>query len=143
MSRSSLESSLSQYREALLQINSQLFLTLKDRRSLSLKIQELKNSRIGTYSHFDPEREVLSFRIMSEHLKLLTIKELLAFSLIMEDQAMAMAPGSYPAWSTKVHVANPSSDFYTMINPLLLKETHPELFKHLTLLVEFSFLKQF
>lgn len=142
MSPSSRESNLSQYREALLQLNTQLFLMIAERRVISLKIQEMKQES-GRFSHFDPEREKGLFDQMKEEIKNLTIKELLAFSLVMEDQAMAMAPGSYPTWSTGIHLTEPSREPYTMMNPLLLKTSHPELFSRLSLNAEFSFLKQF
>ena len=142
MSPSSRESNLSQYREALLQLNTQFFLMISERRSLSLKIQEMKESS-GRYSHFDPERERDIFSLVKEEMKGLTIKELLGFSLIMEDQAMAMAPGSYPAWSSGVHLVEPTLDQFGMINPLLLNAVRPELFNRLNLNADFSFLKQF
>ncbi len=142
MSLSSRESKLAQYREALLQLNTQLFLMISERRALSLKVQELKDIS-GRYSHFDPEREKLLFHQMSAEIKDLTIKELLAFSLIMEDQATAMAPGSYPNWSSGVHLEVPSLDLTGMINPLLLNTTHPLLFERLKLNTDFTFLKQF
>lgn len=142
MSRSSRESNLSQYREALLQLNSQFFQILSERRATSLRIQELKDVS-GRYSHFDPEREKVLFQQMSPELKELTLKELLAFSLVMEDQAMAMAPGSYPTWSNSVHIHEPSRDLVNMINPILLKITHPELFNRLSFSGDFAFLKQF
>ena len=140
MSPSSRESNLSQYREALLQLNTQLFLMISERRVISLKIQEMKQES-GRFSHFDPEREKALFTQLSSEIKDLTIKELLAFSLVMEDQAMAMAPGSYPTWSTGIHLTEASRELYTMMNPLLLKTSHPELFSRLPLNAEFSFLK--
>ena len=138
MSLSSRESNLAQYREALFQLNSEFFLLLSERRVLSLKVQELKIVS-GRYCHFDPERENLLFDKMKDEMKNLTLKELLAFSLIMEDQAMAMAPGSYPAWSSGVHLAQPSQEIFALINPLLLKSTHPDLFTRLKLNPDFSF----
>jgi chorismate mutase len=142
MSHSSRESNLSQYREALLQLNSEFFLLLAERRSVSVKIQSLKESS-GRFSHFDPEREKELFSQMSAEIKPLSIKELLAFSLIMEDQAMAMAPGSYPNWSAGIHLQEPSKELFAMVNPILLKTTHPDLFARLSLGHEFSFLKEF
>ena len=142
MSLSSRESSLSQFREVLMQLNSEFFLMLSERRAVSLKIQELKGGS-GRYSHFDPEREKLIFEHMREEMKGVSIKELLAFSLIMEDQASAMAPGSYPHWSTEVHLIQPSHELYAQINPLLLKNSRPELFLRLDLNSDFSFLKEF
>ena len=115
---------------------------LSERRSLSLKIQELKKTS-GRYSHFDPEREKLLFQQMKDEMKGSSIKELLAFSLMMEDQAMAMAPGSYPTWSSGIHLTEPAKELYSMLNPLLLQACHPELFARLSLNSEFSFLKEF
>jgi chorismate mutase len=142
MSPSSRESNLAQLREALLQLNTQFFMLLSDRRALTLQIQELKSAS-GRFSHFDPERERELFLHLLIELKELSLKELLAFSLIMEDQAMAMAPGSYPQWSSGTHLEEPDQGIVSMINPVLLKITHPELFNRLSLSTEFSFLKQF
>lgn len=141
-SRSSRESNLAQLREALAQKNSEFFYNLGERRSLCLKIQELKDDQ-GRYSHYDPAREKEVFELLKNEINELTLKELLAFSLIMEDQAMAMAPGSYPAWSQKIHLINPRPDLFEMINPLLLKVSRPELYSKLTLASEFQFLQEF
>jgi chorismate mutase len=142
MSRSSRESDLSQLREALAQINSEFFLTISERRNLTLKIQEFKESN-GRYSHYDPVREKEVFEMLLPQLKNCSIKELLAYSLIMEDQAMAMAPGSYPSWSQLTHLSIPNKELYEMINPLLLKIPRPDLFARLILSQDFSFLKHF
>jgi hypothetical protein len=111
---------------------------ISERRAISLKVQELKNGS-GRYSHFDPEREKALFERLKDEVKGLTLKELLAFSLIMEDQAMAMAPGSYPTWSSGIHLTEPSTELFAMINPLLLKTSHPDLFSRLKLNPNFSF----
>ncbi len=142
MSHSSRASNLAQYREALAQTNSEFFLLLAERRTLSLKIQELKTG-YGRYAHYDPERELLIFTQMRASLTELSLKELLAFSLIMEDQAMALAPGSYPSWSQGSHLTELSKEIWSMINPLLLKISHHELFTRLHLTSEFIFLKEF
>lgn len=142
MSPSSRESDLSQLREALAQLNSEYFLTIKERRNLCVKIQEFKETK-GRYSHYDPERERDIFQLFTAQLKASSLKELLAFSLIMEDQAMAMAPGSYPTWSQFSHLANPKKELYEMVNPLILKISHPDFFNRLTLSAEFAFLKDF
>lgn len=115
---------------------------LSERRAVALKIQELKDHN-GRYSHYDPEREADLFKTLAAEVKELSLKELLAFSLIMEDQATAMAPGSYPSWSQSCHLAEPSKDLAGMVNPLLLKVRHPELFSRLKLTAEFAFLKDF
>jgi hypothetical protein len=115
---------------------------VSERRAISLKIQGLKTSN-GRFPNFDPEREKLIFELMKDEFKSFTIKELLAFSLIMEDQAMTLAPGAYPTWSQGVHLTEYSRDPFTMINPVLLKIGHPELFARLNLNPEFGFLKEF
>lgn len=142
MSLSSRESNLAQYREALLQLNSEFFLLLSERRAMCLKIQELKNTS-GRYSHYDPEREKQLFENAQNEFKPLSVKELLAFSLIMEDQAMAMAPGSYPNWSSGIHLIEPIKELYGMVNPLLLKYGHPGLYSQLQFNLDFHFLKEF
>lgn len=115
---------------------------LSERRAVALRIQELKENT-GRYSHYDPEREFELFKSLENELKDLSLKELLAFSLIMEDQATAMAPGSYPSWSQFSHLGEPSKDLAGMVNPLLLKVSHPELFSRLKLASDFVFLKDF
>lgn len=142
MSLSSRESELAQLREALAQLNSELFLTFAERRRLTVKIQEYKGAS-GRYSHYDPEREKTIFTLFQPQLKTLSLKELLAFSLIMEDHAMAMAPGSYPAWSTMTHLQNPKKELIEMVNPLMIKASRPETFSRLTFTAEFGFLKDF
>jgi chorismate mutase len=142
MSASSRESELSQLREALAQLNSEIFLTIGERRKITLKIQEMKESR-GRFSHYDPDREKKLFTLFFSELRSLSIKELLAFSLIMEDHAMAMAPGSYPKWSSRSHLSSHANELFEMINPLMLKMARPEFFSKLSLQKEFSFLKDF
>lgn len=142
MSLSSRESELSQRREALMQFNSEFFLLVSERRSLTLKIQEHKPQK-GRFSHYDPDREKELFEQFANQLKTCSIKELLAFSLIMEDQAMAMAPGSYPAWSQLGHLIKSEGEIYEMINPLMLKISRPDFFNRLSFITEFIFLKDF
>ncbi len=142
MSPSSRESELPQLREALLQLNSEFFLTIAERRSLTLRIQSIKDAG-GRYAHYDPDREKEIFAQFLPQLKVLSIRELLAFSLVMEDHAMAMAPGSYPAWSLCPHLVGPRLEVYEMINPLLLKIARSDFFQRLSLNPEFSFLNDF
>ena len=142
MSHSSRESNLAILREALAQKNSEFFLNLSERRALCLKIQEFKEVG-GRYSHYDPAREKEVFELLKTEIKELTMKELLAFSLIMEDHATAMAPGSYPSWSSHVHLTQMKGEMTEMMNPLLLKYTHPGIFSKLSLGADFQFLKDF
>ena len=140
MSLSSQESNLIHLREALIHLNTQFCMIVTERRNLSVKIQEMKKGS-GRFSHFDPEREVHVFNLLKDELRPLSLKELLAFSLIMEDQAMALAPGSYPQWSKGIHLVEPKLDATHQLNPILLKVTHPDLFSRLVLIEEFGFLK--
>ena len=142
MSHSSRESNLAQLREALAQTNSELFLTIMERRKICVKVQEYKEHK-GRYSHYDPEREKEVFTKLKTEIKDLTIKELLAFSLIMEDQAQAFAPGAYPTWSLRSHLKESKNEIFEMINPLILKISHPEMYSKLQLNIDFDFLKDF
>lgn len=142
MSPSSRESELTQLREALAQLNSELFLTIAERRSLTVKIQELKGES-GRFSHYDPDREKELFVLFLKELETLSIKELLAFSLVMEDHATALAPGSYPQWSARSHLSSQSAELFEMINPLMLKIARPDFFSRLSLQKEFIFLNDF
>ena len=140
MSPSSRVSDLGQLREALLQANSEFFIVLSERRKLCIAIQEVKGST-GRFSHYDPEREKIVFEHFRPQLAALSIRELLAFSLVMEDHALAMAPGSYPYWSQRYHLSSAPKDIHEMVNPLMLKASHPDMFARLELTPEFHFLK--
>jgi chorismate mutase len=140
MSPSSRASDLEQLREALLQTNSEFFFTLSERRKLCIAIQELKGAT-GRFSHYDPEREKIVFTHFKTQLATLSLRELLAFSLVMEDHALAMAPGSYPNWSQRYHLTSAPKEIHDMINPLMLKVSHPDIFARLELTAEFHFLK--
>ncbi len=140
MSPSSRASELEHLREGLLQANSEYFFNLAERRKLCISIQEVKGTT-GRFSHYDPEREKIVFTHFKQQLSSLSLRELLSFSLVMEDHALAMAPGSYPAWSQRYHLTTPPKDLHEMINPLMLKISHPDMFGRLELTPEFHFLK--
>lgn len=142
MSLSSQESKLAQLREALAQTNSEYFLTIGERRKLCIMIQDYKVVK-GRYSRYDPDRELEMFKLFQKEVSESSIKELLAFSLVMEDHALAMAPGSYPTWSNFTHLGNAKRELFEMINPLLLKKARPEVFAKLDLSPDFLFLKDF
>lgn len=141
MSPSSHASDLAQLREALAQTNSEFIINLEERRKLCLQIQTLKEK--SGISHYDPDQEKKVFTQANAELKKLSLKELLAFSLVMEDQAQAMAPGTYPAWSNRVHLKEFRGELFELINPLLLKIVKPEAFKRLTLESDYDFLNDF
>lgn len=142
MSPSSRASNLAQLTEALAQLNSEFFLSIGERRQLSIKIQEFKDVS-GRYGHYDPEFERELFSIVQAQLTSASLRELLAFSLVIEDHSGAMAPGSYPAWSSRSHLVQSKNELYEMVNPLILKISRPDFFNRLTLTSEFTFLKQF
>jgi chorismate mutase len=142
MSPLSRESELALLRESLSKVNEQFFLTIQERRSLTLKIQHFKDST-GSYPFYAPKHEKKIFLYFRDQLKKLSIKELLAFSLIMEDQAQAFIPSAYPIWSERIHLTSSSQNLFEMINPLILKMIHPDFFYRLELSEEFSFLKDF
>lgn len=141
MSPSSRESELNQLREALAQSNSEFFLSVTERRRICVRIQTLKE-KLGA-PHYNPDREKEVFQQFESDFKALTLKELLAFSLVMEDQAGAMAPGTYPSWSTRTHLSESGQELFEMINPLLLKVCRPDIFKRLPLSSQYAFLKDF
>jgi chorismate mutase len=139
---SSRESELALLREALAQLNSEIFIKITERRELTLKIQEFKDVT-GRFSHYDPEREQELFLLFQKEFELSSIKELLAFSLMMEDQAMAKVPDSYPQWSGRIHLCSNVGELYEMINPLILRGARPDFFSKLSFHKEFIFLKDF
>ncbi len=142
MSPSSRISKLEKYRSAMLELNQEFFHLLEKRRFLCLKIQEFKETGTG-YSSYDPQREFEIFSKFQNEMKHLSIKELLAFSLVMEDQAQAFAPGAYPSWSQGIHLLEKESEIIHMINPLILQVKSVDLFSRLKLSRDFLFLKDF
>lgn len=141
MSPSSHASDLAQLREALAQTNSEFIINVDERRKLCLQIQTLKEK--SGVAHYDPDQEKKVFSQASNELKKLSLKELLAFSLVMEDQAGAMAPGTYPSWSNRVHIKEAKGELFELINPLLLKVVKPEAFRRLSLASDYVFLNDF
>lgn len=128
--------SLSNLRTQLTQLNCELFEVFKKRSALTQQIQREKGVALTT--HYDANREELLFAELRPKLVAMSLRELASFSLLMESHAGA--PEKYPAWSEGVHLIGPSQGVQCLINPLLLKVTHPELFKSLKLKTEFSFL---
>ncbi len=128
---------LAEVRARVKELNLQLFTLLKERRTLVNEVQALK--ALGQKGCFDPAREWQLFQELLPELRTLSIREVLAFSLVME--AHAGAPLLYPAWSNAVHLLEaPSHDEHRM-NPLLLKCLSPKAFDGLALTSEFSFLR--
>ena len=127
---------LSNLRTQLSELNCELFDLFAKRSDLTQLIQAEKGSTL--LSHYDAKREKNLFSELHLQLAGLSLRELASFSLLMESHAGA--PEKYPAWSEGVHLVGPGHGIQSLINPLLLKETHPELFKTLKLKTDFSFL---
>jgi len=130
------QDNLSNLRSQLVDLNIELFKLISQRAQLTQLIQKEKGPDLK--SHYDAQREKALFQELLPELKKLSLKELASFSLLMESQAQA--PSKYPAWSEGVHLVGPNLGIQSLINPLLLKVTHPEHFKTLKLKTEFSFL---
>jgi chorismate mutase len=143
MSLSSRESRLQEFRAKLAQLNFNLLLALDERKIVCREIQATKTIGSSNYPHYDPEREKVVFQEMMLELRQLSIRELLAFSLIMEEHAQGERPGAYPAWSQGVHLNSAPHQLLEMINPLLLSIILPEVFPSVELNQDFLFLKDF
>jgi chorismate mutase len=142
MSPSSQESKLQELRDHLAEVNFRFFLTLDERKQICEKIQACK-LKVSSHPHYDPSREKIIFQQLQTQLRSLALRELLAFSLIMEEHAQTGTSGAYPQWSLGVHLATPVQTLTGMINPLLLKVVRPDDFSQLQLNTDFSFLKDF
>jgi len=136
------ESKLFNLREELLSLNSDFFSWLIRRREVTENIQ-IEKKLCGRFKYYDPKREIEVFNLLESALKGASLKELLAFSLIMEDHALASDHNSYPEWSKGVHIHQPRHELFEMMNPLMLKKTHPDLFHKLSLTSDFLFLKDY
>jgi len=136
-------SNLDNLRAEISLLNKELFSLLDKRQNACHQIQEQKALE-GIHSAYDPKREFEIFEHFSVAIKNLSLKELTAFSLIMEAHAEGRKPQSYPQWSKKVHLQKMHEDeLFHLINPLLLKAKSPELFNQLNLSSDFIFLKDF
>lgn len=98
-------------RERLLLASINLLQSMREREKLSFEIQKMKKKQ-GRFSRWLPKREKEVFKILAPYLEACSLKELLAFSLIMESQAQG-EKDSYPSWSLD------SEDLIEYINPLL------------------------
>ena len=139
MPTSPLSPKLTELRESLENVNNSLFKLFKQRRELVEAIQSLKSSPGDMWAAYDSVREKDLFKRLEAKLRALDLKELLAFSLLMEGHAKS--PQNYPAWSEGVHLSGSSQEVHHQINPLLLKTVRPDLFESLSLRPSFIFLR--
>ena len=122
-------------REEVTKLNECLMTLIENRKSVITKIQSLKDAQ--NIESFDIERERFMFNHLRGSLMVLSKKELLAFSLMMESQAGE----SYPKWSEFEHLSEHNHFFHEMINPLLVKLLMHSDFEKLSLNKQFSALR--
>lgn len=117
-------------------LNEEFFLFLEQRSALVKSIQSTK-VKTNNYFCFDPVYELTLFSKQIESLSKLSLKELLAYSLILEDHA-CVSKGSYPLWSEQSHLGEKNHNISYAINPILLAVTHKDLYDQLPLNEEFK-----
>lgn len=120
-------------------VNRQLLGLVQARRSLVSQIQTHKRPHDRAFECYDSEREWSLLQTLKPQLEQLSPKELLAFSLLMEEQAGA--PARYPEWSAAVHLTGGPDAIEHRLNPLLVKLLWPPKFAGLNLSTHFSFLR--
>lgn len=132
-----------------LQSHTDIFFSwLEERQDLVSDIRNLKYQEIETKTKnekrmYDPQREYDIFFAPAFHqnIQALSLKEVLALSLIIESQAQEfLDDDSYPEWSLAKHVDKGADKISHLINPLLLKSHSIEFFQKLPLKKEFHFL---
>lgn len=128
---------LSTERNKLELINNRFFELLEERRNCVSNITSHK-IKLNNYSSemglFDVSREKELFARLKDSIKGLSLKELFAFSLIIESQVNNKA--DYPKWSEKIHLFDSQSidlsvKLHYQINPVLLFFYNSNLFKEL------------
>jgi chorismate mutase len=137
------DSELNQLRSSLSELNRMFLSIMGQRKKLVHQIQATKKSQglagFHGYHHYDPSREWSLFRSFERQMKLLSLKEILSLSILME--AHADAPGDYPEWSRGIHLRNFSDDLSSQINPLMIRLIDQSRFNQLSLKPEFEILR--
>lgn len=128
-------SSLDQKRSELKLITDNIFSSLEKRKCLVKQIQSLKNET-KEFINFDPIQEKKIFAQFQNTLQNMSVQELLMVSLMIESHATS-TPGSYPSWSSGIHVEK-SDGIVTLINPILLAVTNKDLYDQLQLDAKFK-----
>lgn len=130
-------SDISNLRETLTGITEEVLNLLHKRKAIVTDIQSHKlNDR--SYYCFDPKQEFKIFTSIQKDLSLMSLKELLSFSIIIEAHA-CVEVGAYPLWSEQQHLkSNTPMTIDAMINPILLAVTHKELYHSLPISEEFK-----
>jgi chorismate mutase len=128
---------LDNFRNELEAVNSSILQSIKKRRLLVKEIAVLKSYSspiIEQYLNYSPNREWELYNRSVGLLHALSIKELLSFSLLIEDHA-GVREGIYPAWSSLDHLTDGSDcNLISMINPLLIALLFPDKLRELSLI---------
>lgn len=128
--------SLTNLREQLKELTQQYFRLINFRKELVAKIQKTK-PQDKIYFAFDPFQEKQIFKLQKEHLKNMSPRELLAYSLIMEEHA-SVTINAYPQWSQGEHISGQNMDLLSYVNPILLAVVHKEKYDELPLNEQFK-----
>lgn len=126
---------LESMRQSLGELSQQLLNDIQKRKEIVEKIQELKNQN-KTYFAFDGEQEKKLFLKFKSSLQRLSKKELLAYSLLIEDHA-CVDQNAYPEWSQGIHLKSNITSVVEMINPILLATIYKDEYDKLPLTEEF------
>jgi chorismate mutase len=126
-------------REELLKLNQNIFEYIQTRKTIVNEIQKLKKKN-SIYGCWDPKQEKKLFSHFSHIIKRCSLKELFAFSLLMEDHAMIYTQ-AYPAWSELEHLQSSNIvNAIHQINPILLAEFNKDYYDQLPLKIEMKIL---
>lgn len=123
-------------REQLGKLTQNFFSLLNERKKIVTQIQKFKEKEKRFYAYC-PEQEVQLFLIQKDLLSSLSLRELLAYSLIMEEHANVES-NAYPQWSQGEHLQQSRVGMIYQINPILLAVTRKELYDALSLNEEFK-----
>ena len=123
-------------RDQLKDLTEKHFLIIKNRKELVTKIQNTK-SKNKLFFAFDPIQEKKLFESQKDNLINLSIRELLAYSLILEEHA-SVEEKAYPQWSKGEHLTDHNQGLLACINPILLAVIHKDKYDELPLSEQFK-----
>lgn len=112
---------MNELRAKLLEMNKTLLKLIGERKLLSKAIQDKKAEVSRSHPRWDVKREKEVITTLSDELQNLSLKERLAFSLLMEDHAQGGQIHTYPSFSSGEHLGE-NFDITHMLNPLLLSK---------------------
>ncbi len=125
-----MKKNLSILRDKLEIINDKFFKLLSERKELVREISLSKDSGVvflEQFPNYAPAREWELYNRSLIVLQQLSLGELLAFSLLIEEHAGG-GIGKYPAWSKMVHIESMDVTLakISMINPMLVALLYPK-----------------